>query len=91
MEYKIATKDDVDMLMSIRLEMLQKINELSSDYVFSDELITNSKHYFLEGNQTTSIALENGKVVVCASMSYIKTMPTFLHPTGNRAHLIGMF
>lgn len=91
MEYRIATKEDIDVLMNIRLEMLRKVNELSDTYVFSDELIANSKRYFQEGNQTTSIALENGKVVACASMSYIEIMPTFSHPTGNRAHLMNVY
>lgn len=91
MEYRMATKEDIDMLMSIRLEMLRKVNELSDNYVFSDELIANSKRYFLEGNQTTNIALKNGKVVACASMSYIEMMPTFSHSTGNRAHLMNVY
>ncbi|MDE6254220.1 MAG: GNAT family N-acetyltransferase [Lachnospiraceae bacterium] len=91
MEYRIAKKEDIDMLMSIRLEMLQKVNELSDDFVFSDELIANSKRYFLEGNQTTSIALKNGKVIACASMSFFEMMPTFSHPTGNRAHLMNVY
>lgn len=91
MEYRIATKEDIDILMSIRLEMLRKVNELSDDFVFSDELIANSRRYFLEGNQTTSIALKNGKAVACASMSYIEMMPTFSHPTGNRAHLMNVY
>lgn len=91
MEYRIATKADIDMLMSTRLEMLRKVNELSDDFIFSDEFIANSKRYFLEGNQTTSIALKSGKVVACASMSYIEMMPTFSHPTGNRAHLMNVY
>lgn len=91
MEYRMATKEDIDMLMSIRLEMFRKVNELSDNYVFSDGLIANSKRYFLEGNQTTSIALKNDKVVACASMSYIEMMPTFSHPTGNRAHLMNVY
>lgn len=91
MEYRIATKDDIDTLMSIRLEMLRIVNELSDDFVFSDELIENSRLYFLEGNQTTAIALNNGKAVACASISYIDIMPTFSHPTGNRAHLMNVY
>ncbi|MGN0341873.1 MAG: GNAT family N-acetyltransferase [Roseburia sp.] len=91
MEYRIATEEDIDMLMNIRLEMLRKVNELSDTFIFSDELIANSKRYFQVGNQTTSIALENGKVVACASMSYIEIMPTFSHPTGNRAHLMNVY
>ena len=91
MEYKKTTKDDIDILMTIRFEMLRKVNELPDDYLFSDELIINSKRYFLEGNQTTIIALENGKPVACASISYIEVMPTFSHPTGNRAHLMNVY
>lgn len=91
MEYKIATIKDVDIMMNIRLEMLRKVNQLSDDYIFSKELIENSRSYFLDGNQTTSIALKEGKVVACASISYIQVMPTFSHPTGNRAHLMNVY
>lgn len=42
MEYRIATKEDIGLLMSIRMEMLRKVNELSDNYVFSDEFIANS-------------------------------------------------
>lgn len=91
MEYRIATKDDIDKLMSIRLEMLLKVNKLLENYVFSDELITNSKRYFLQGNQTTCVALEKDKVVACASISYIEMMPTFSHPSGTRAHLMNVY
>lgn len=91
MEYRIATKQDLEILMHIRLEMLRKVNELPDDFNFSDELIANSKRYFLEGNQTTSIALKNDKVIACASISYIEIMPTFSHPTGNRAHLMNVY
>ena len=39
-EYKIATKDDIDHMMSIRLEMLKVVNNLPEDYEHSDEMIT---------------------------------------------------
>lgn len=91
MEYRTATKADVDELISIRLEMLRNVNELSDDFCFSDEFIANSRRYFLEGNQTTSIALECGNIVACASISYTEVMPTFSHPSGNRAHLMNVY
>ena len=34
MEYRIANKEDINLLMSIRLEMLRKVNELSDNYFF---------------------------------------------------------
>lgn len=55
MIYRLASKEDIDMLMHIRLEMLRQVNELSYDYVFENEVFEHSKRYFLEGNQITSI------------------------------------
>ena len=35
-DIRIATKDDIDCLMSIRLEMLKVVNNLPKDYEYSD-------------------------------------------------------
>lgn len=91
MEYRITTKDDIDVLMTVRLEMMRKVNNLSDDYQFSNELIEKSKNYFLEGNQTTVLAIQDGKAVGCASISYIEIMPTLSHPTGKRAYLMNVY
>lgn len=91
MEYRITTKDDIDILMTARLEMLRKVNDLSDDYQFSNELIEKSKNYFLEGDQTTVLAIQDGIAVGWASISYIEIMPTLSHPTGKRAHLMNVY
>lgn len=39
MEYRIANKEDINLLMSIRLEMLRKVNELSDNYFFQMNLL----------------------------------------------------
>ena len=90
-EYRIATAGDIDLMMSSRLEMLHVVNDLSSDYEFSDELIDYSRDYFLNGDQTTVLALDGQTVIGCASMSYMTIMPTFSHPTGKRAHLMNVY
>ena len=90
-EYRIATAGDIDLMMSSRLEMLHVVNDLSSDYEFSDELIDYSREYFLNGDQTTVLALDGQAVIGCASMSYMTIMPTFSHPTGKRAHLMNVY
>ena len=91
MEYRITNKDDIDILMTVRLEMIRNVNGLSDDYQFSNELIEKSKNYFLEGNQTTVLAIQDGIAVGCASISYIEIMPTLSHPTGKRAHLVNVY
>lgn len=90
-EYRIATNDDIELLMSSRLEMLRVVNDLSDDYVYSDEIMRESREYFLHGDQLTVLALDEGEVIGCASMSFMWIMPTFSHPTGRRAHLMNVY
>ena len=79
MEYRVTDANDIDMLMDVRLSMLRIVNDLPADYIFDDELVVSSRRYFLEGDQTTVVAVNDGRCVACASMSYIEIMPTFSH------------
>ena len=91
MEYRVTDANDIDMLMDVRLSMLRIVNDLPADYVFDDELVVSSRRYFLEGDQTTVVAVDDGRCVACASMSYIEIMPTFSHTSGKRAHLMNVY
>ena len=90
-KYIKATKADIELLMDIRLEMLREVNNLTDSYKYDKEFIDECKKYFEEGDQTTILALDGKEVVGCASISYIWIMPTFSHPTGNRAHLMNVY
>ena len=90
-EIRIAAKDDIELLMSSRLEMLKVVNNLPADYEYSDEIVRESRDYFLNGDHITVLAIDDGKVIGCASMSFMWIMPTFSHPTGRRAHLMNVY
>ena len=90
-EYRIATEKDIELMMSSRLEMLREVNDLPADYQYSEDFVSESRKYFLEGDQETVLALEGGRVMGCATMCYISIMPTFSHPTGRRAHLMNVY
>ena len=90
-EYRITTKDDIELLMKSRLTMLKEVNNLPDDYEYPQEFIDCSRDYFLNGDQTTVLALDGDKIAGCASISYITIMPTFSHPTGKRAHLMNVY
>ena len=90
-EYRIATNKDIELLMSSRLEMLKVVNNLPQDYEYTDEIINESRDYFLNGDQVTVLALDGDIVAGCASMSFMRIMPTFSHPTGKRAHLMNVY
>ena len=88
---KIATKGDIEDMMSSRLEMLKVVNNLPEDYKYTDEMINESRDYFLNGDHLSVLAYDEDEVIGCASMSFIRIMPTFDHPTGKRAHLMNVY
>ena len=90
-EYRIATIKDIELMMNSRFEMLKVVNDLPADYVYSDEIVRESRDYFINGDQTTVLAIDDKTVVGCASISYMRLMPTFSHPTGKRAHLMNVY
>lgn len=90
-EIRIATNDDIELLMSSRLEMLKVVNNLPEDYEYSEEIVRESRDYFLNGDHITVLAVDDGEVIGCASMSFMWIMPTFSHPTGKRAHLMNVY
>ena len=93
MEIIKATKNDIETLMKIRMEMLKEINRLSDDYVFDKSFIENCRKNFecTGETQTDILCIENGEPVACASLCYFSMMPTFSHPTGKRAHLMNVY
>ena len=91
MDYRIATAKDIDLLMSSRLEMLKVVNDLPQDYQYDDVIVNESRDYFLNGDHITVLVIDNGEVIGCASMSFMRIMPTFSHPTGKRAHLMNVY
>lgn len=95
-QYKIADKEDIAELMRLRLAMLREVNHLPPDYAFSENFCACSREYFLHGNQTTVLAIdeedeEDEKNIGCATLCYMELMPTFSHPTGKRAHLMNVY
>ena len=91
MEIRKANKSDINTLMDVRLEMLRVVNNMTEDAEFDKVLEDSSREYFLHGDQTTVIAIDGGKTIGCASLSYITIMPTYDHPTGKRAHLMNVY
>ena len=85
-----ATNDDLDMVMSSRIEMLKVVNGLSEDISFDKEFIDSTREYFQNSFQTTVLAVDND-VIGCATICYIKIMPTFDHPSGKRAHIMNVY
>lgn len=91
MEYRIASGGDIERLIQSRTDTLRAVNRLGPDYRFSEEFLNASRRYFLEGKQTSVLAMDGDRVVGCATMCYMELMPTFSHPSGRRAHLMNVY
>lgn len=90
-EFHKAKAEEIEILMKIRQEMLRIVNKLPADIDFDKLLLESARDYFLNGKQTTVLAMDGKKAVACASVSYINVMPTYDHPTGKRAHIMNVY
>ena len=91
MEYRTASAEDIELMMRSRLDTLRAVNSIGEDYRFSDGFQEAARKYFLEGDHTTVLALDGGRVAGCATMCWYRLMPTFSHPSGYRAHLMNVY
>ena len=90
-EFKIANDEDIERMTSSRMEVLREVFHLDERYHFSGKMESCIRDYFMNGDQTTVLAMDDKKVVGCASMCYFRVMPTISHPTGKRAHLMNVY
>lgn len=88
-----SSTNELNLVMRIRIEMLKVVNNLSEDTVFSQAFMKSTEEYFKNGNQSTLLAIDDvdNEVIGCATICYIKLMPTFDHPSGNRAHVMNVY
>ena len=85
---RIARESDLPAVLTIRMEMLSDVNKGKS---FDEEFRERTRDYFTNGDQTTALAFDGENAVGCATICYVRVMPTFSHPTGNRAHIMNVY
>lgn len=76
--------------LALRREMLALVNGIAEEDI-SAQLMQQTHEYMEHGEQTTVLAYADGVPVGCATMSYIRLLPTYSHPTGRRAHLMNVY
>ncbi len=85
-----ATDADFDAVMRMRMEALKVLNGLSEATEFDRTFVDHTAQYFRSSDQTTVLAVDR-EVIGCATICYIKMMPTFDHPNGKRAHIMNVY
>lgn len=85
-----ADAGELSAALVLRREMLALVNGVAEAEI-SEELMRQTQEYMERGEQTTALAYADGVPVGCATMSYIRLLPTYTHPTGRRAHLMNVY
>ena len=94
MEYRKATIDDLDMLVSTRITVLRAANKLD-DNVDMSKVERESRDYYekalLDGSHTAYLVFDDGEFVGAGGVSYFRVMPTYHNPSGRKAYIMNMY
>ncbi len=94
MEYRKATIDDLDLLVSTRITVLRAANKLD-DNVDMSEVERESRDYYekalLDGSHTAYLVFDDGEFVGAGGVSYFRVMPTYHNPSGRKAYIMNMY
>ena len=94
MDYKKATIDDLDMLVTTRIEVLRAANKLDEGVDMS-EVERQSKAYYSKAlsddTHTAYMVFDGDTFVGAGGVSYFKVMPTYHNPSGEKAYIMNMY
>lgn len=87
---KKADRGELSAVLALRREMLAAVNGVAEADI-TEQLMQCTLEYLRRSEQTTVLALADGDPVGCATICYVRLLPTFSHPTGKRAHLMNVY
>lgn len=94
MEYRKATIDDLDVLVSTRITVLRAANKLD-DNVDMSEVERESRDYYekalLDESHAAYLVFDDGEFVGAGGVSYFRVMPTYHNPSGRKAYIMNMY
>ncbi len=92
--FKRASIDDLDILTSIRIEVLRSANNLSDDVDMS-EVEKQSYDYYktalTTGMHIAYLVFDGDIFVGAGGVSFYRVMPTYHNPSGNKAYIMNMY
>ncbi|MBR0514880.1 MAG: GNAT family N-acetyltransferase [Clostridia bacterium] len=93
-EYKKATIEDLDELVTTRIEVLRAANKLDTDADMSAVEEQSSAYYakaLIDGTHTAYLVFDEGVFVGAGGVSYYSVMPTYHNPSGKKAYIMNMY
>ena len=93
-QYRKATSEDIDLLVSMRMEMLQSVvsENDSKQWALAE---TSTERYYSEtlvnGEHVCILAFDGNKCIGTGGVCFYRVLPTYFKPTGEKAYIINMF
>ncbi len=92
--YRVATVEDIDDLVSLRIAFLQEVEKIGSTEPL-DEVKNSIYSYFRDSISEKSyvswLAIDEGKIVGTSGLSFSIVPPSFGNPTGKEAYIMNMY
>ena len=92
--YKIASIEDLEVLVKTRIEVLRAANKLD-DSVDMSEVEAESRTYYekalVDESHTAILVFDGDKFAGAGGVSYYTVMPTYHNPSGRKAYIMNMY
>ncbi len=94
MNFRKATIEDLDILVTTRIEVLRAANRLDASIDMS-EVERQSRDYYSkamsDGSHTAYLVFDEDKFIGAGGVSYYRIMPTYHNPSGEKAYVMNMY
>ena len=94
MDYRKATIEDLDVLVTTRIEVLRAANKFGSEADMS-EVEQQSRDYYTKAltddTHTAYLVFDEDKIIGAGGVSYYRIMPTYHNPSGEKAYVMNMY
>ena len=92
--YKTAMPEDIDILVTTRIEVLRAANKLDDDVDMTEVAVQSRAYYekaLKDGSHTAILVYDKEKIIGAGGISYFEVMPTYHNSTGKKAYIMNMY
>ncbi|WP_022776072.1 GNAT family N-acetyltransferase [Butyrivibrio sp. AE2015] len=94
MNFRKATIEDLDILVTTRIEVLRAANRLDASVDMS-EVERQSRDYYskamADGSHIAYLVFDGDKFIGAGGVSYYRVMPTYHNTSGEKAYIMNMY
>lgn len=93
-EYRLATKDDIDDLVKLRMSLLCEVDKTYTEDEKVQIIESNTKYMlnsFSDGSFVSWLAVDNSKIIAISGISFYNLPPNKKCPNGKVAYISNMF